>query len=87
MEVPSLCKHESRRLEEIIMPPASFSEGNFQNQWWAETVTFCLGMPSCCCRCNLSLASESLAVSETEEHTQGQFCLDVDNGEAQSELS
>ena len=32
MEVPSLCKHESRRLEEIIMPPASFSEGNFQDQ-------------------------------------------------------
>lgn len=70
------------------MPPASFSESNFQNQWQAGTVTFCLGMPACCCHYSLSPASDSPAASETEEHTQrGSGRCGVLRREGQSELS
>lgn len=45
-------------------------------------------MPSCCCHCNPSLASDSPSASEIEEHTQeGVIGTIIIHEEGQSELS
>lgn len=59
------------------MLPASFSEGDFRDQWPAEMLTSCPGMPSRCCRCSPAPASGSRAESETQEHERGSVLPDL----------